>query len=149
VARVLVLHGPNLQLLGTREPTIYGSTTLPELDEHLRKVGAELGLEVECLQSNHEGVLLDAIANARGRCDALILNAGAYTHTSIALRDALSAVEIPAYEVHLSNIFARESFRHHSHLSGVCVAVISGLGPYSYEAALRAIALRPPRGNAP
>jgi 3-dehydroquinate dehydratase-2 len=145
----LVLHGPNLQLLGPREPAIYGSTSLPEIDAHLQSLGAELGLEVECFQSNHEGALLDAIAGARGRCEAIILNAGAYTHTSIALRDALSAVGIPAYEVHLSNIFARESFRHHSHLSAVCVAVISGLGPYSYEAALRAIARRSPRGNAP
>lgn len=149
MSRVLVLNGPNLQLLGSREPSIYGTLTLAAIEQRLRALGSSLGLEVSCLQSNHEGVLLDAIGAAGGRYHALIINAGAYTHTSIALRDAISAVGLPAYEVHLSNVFAREPFRHHSHLSAVCVGVISGLGAYGYEAALHAAALRLQSGRAP
>ena len=135
--RVLVLHGPNLNLLGTREPSIYGRTTLPEIDRALVARGRAAGVSVTCFQSNHEGELVDRVQQAaRDRVGFIILNAGAYTHTSVALRDALSGVAIPFIEVHLSNVFAREPFRHHSYLGDIAVGVISGLGPGSYAAAL-------------
>jgi 3-dehydroquinate dehydratase-2 len=138
VPRVLVIHGPNLNLLGTREPHIYGTTTLAEIDAELVRRGAERGAEVECMQSNHEGVIIDAIQAARGRYDVLVLNAGAFTHTSYAIRDALEAVALPAIEVHVSNIHAREAFRHHSVLAARCVGQICGFGAQSYYLGLDA-----------
>ena len=140
--RILVLHGPNLNAQGTREPEIYGSTSLPELDQRLCKLGAELQVEVECLQSNHEGVLIDALYQARGRFAGVLLNAGGLTHTSVALRDAMVGAALPVVEVHLSNPHARESFRHRSALSGAALAVIQGFGPDSYLLALRGLAQR-------
>jgi 3-dehydroquinate dehydratase-2 len=136
--RVLVLNGPNLNLLGQREPHLYGSTTWPEIENRLRQLAAELGAEIECRQSNREGELVDWIHGARGHFDALLFNAGAYTHTSIALRDAIAAVGLPTVEVHLSNVHAREEFRRHSMLAPVCRGVISGFGALSYLLALRA-----------
>lgn len=140
--RVLVLSGPNLQLLGTREPERYGRTTLAEIEAALRALGGELGLSVDCFQSNHEGVLLDQIAAARGVYAGIVINAGAYTHTSVALRDALVGVAIPFVEVHLSNVAAREPFRHHSYLSDVAAGVIFGFGADSYLLGLRGLAAR-------
>ena len=139
---VLVIHGPNLNLLGQREPSVYGTTTLKEIDARIAAVGAEVGVRVETFQSNHEGALVDAIQGALGRAKALVINPGAYTHTSIALRDAITGVALPCFEVHLSNVFAREAFRRHSYISEVCVGVVSGLGAYGYEVALRAAAQR-------
>jgi 3-dehydroquinate dehydratase-2 len=134
---VLVLHGPNLNLLGTREPGVYGHTTLAQIDQRLVDRGRAAGVRVVTFQSNHEGALVDRIQQAgRDPVDYILINAGAYTHTSVALRDALSAVAIPFIEVHLSNVFAREAFRHHSYLSDIAVGVITGLGPGSYRAAL-------------
>lgn len=139
--RVLVVHGPNLNLLGAREPAIYGHTTLAAIDRRLAEVGAELGLVVHCFQSNHEGEILDRIqAEAAAGAEALVINPGGLTHTSVALRDCVAAVGLPAVEVHLSNIFAREPFRHRSYLSAVCRGTITGLGPLGYELALRACA---------
>jgi 3-dehydroquinate dehydratase II len=137
---VVVLHGPNLNLVGTREPHIYGSTTLAEIDDDLKSHGEALGVTVETFQSNHEGALIDRIHEARQRAGALIINAGAYTHTSIALRDALAGVALPVIEVHISNVAARESFRHHSLLAPVCVGQIIGLGAFGYRLALQAAA---------
>lgn len=137
--RVLVLNGPNLNLLGQREPHLYGSTTLAEIEARLGELAAELGVAIECRQSNHEGVLVDWIHSAKGAFDAILFNAGAYTHTSIALRDAVAAVGLPTVEVHLSNVHAREEFRRHSMLAPVCRGVISGFGALSYLLALRAI----------
>jgi 3-dehydroquinate dehydratase-2 len=148
VPRVTVLHGPNLNLLGLREPEIYGTTRLAELDEALARLAGELGLELHCAQSNHEGVLVDWIQAGRGRDDALILNAAAYTHTSVAIRDAVAASEVPTIEVHLSIPGAREDFRHTSLLTGVVVGRVEGFGPMSYLLALRAAsALLAPRGQ--
>jgi 3-dehydroquinate dehydratase-2 len=130
---ILVLHGPNLNLLGTREPEVYGKTTLAEIDAALAALGRERGAEVRSFQSNHEGALIDRIHEARGWANGLIVNAGGLTHTSVSLRDAISGVAVPAVEVHLSNVFAREEFRHRSLLSGVCVAVVSGFGADSYR----------------
>ncbi len=137
---ILVLNGPNLNLLGTREPGIYGRTTLAEIEADCVGTGRALGLEVTCLQSNHEGVLVDALHAAMGVQDGVVLNAGAYTHTSIALRDAVSGTGLPVVEVHLSNVHAREPFRHHSHLAPVALGVIAGFGPAGYSLALRALA---------
>lgn len=136
---VLVLHGPNLNLLGTREPTIYGRTDLATLNARLTELAGELGARVEARQSNHEGELVDWLHEARTAFDGVVLNAGAYTHTSIALRDAISAIGLPCVEVHLSNTHARERFRHRSYLAPVCVGVVQGFGPVSYELGLRGL----------
>ncbi|MEE4119172.1 MAG: type II 3-dehydroquinate dehydratase [Paracoccaceae bacterium] len=140
MSSILVLNGPNLNLLGTREPGIYGRTTLAEIETGCVETGRALGLEVACLQSNHEGALVDALHAAIGVHAGVVLNAGAYTHTSIALRDAVSGTGLPVVEVHLSNVHAREPFRHHSHLAPVALGVIAGFGPAGYGLALRALA---------
>ena len=137
-----VLNGPNLNLLGTREPHVYGATTLAEIEARLAALASELGLQVECFQTNHEGAMIDHVHGLRGRAAMAIVNAGAWTHTSIALRDALQGVALPFIEVHISNVHAREAFRHHSHLSAIAVGVIVGLGPRGYEWALREAAAR-------
>jgi 3-dehydroquinate dehydratase-2 len=135
---VLVLHGPNLNLLGTREPGIYGSRTLAQIDAGLAKLAGELGVKLTAWQSNHEGELVGRIQAAAGDgTDFIVINAAAYTHTSVAVRDALAGVGIPFIEVHLSNIYKREPFRHHSYLSDIAVGLVSGLGADGYEAALR------------
>jgi len=138
--KILVLHGPNLNLLGAREPEVYGSMTMDDIDARLKGKGRELGAEVTCRQSNHEGVLIDALQDARTWADGVIFNPGGYTHTSVALRDAISAIGIPVVEVHLSNVYAREEFRHTSLLSAVCKGKITGLGWYSYKLALTYLA---------
>jgi 3-dehydroquinate dehydratase-2 len=138
VLRVLVLHGPNLNLLGQREPEVYGRTTLATIDQRLIALGEELGLAVETFQSNWEGALVDKIHAALGHHDLIIINPGALTHYSIALRDAIAGVKIPTIEVHLSNTQAREEFRHHSVIAPVAVGSIAGFGAASYELALRA-----------
>lgn len=143
--RIAVLNGPNLNLLGSREPEIYGSTTLADIETRLAVVGRELGVDVTCLQSNHEGALIDAVQGLRGTCDGAIINAGAYSHSSLALRDAFLAVAVPYVEVHLSNIFAREPERHHSVLAAQARAVICGFGAYGYELALRGLVAGLPR----
>lgn len=135
---ILIINGPNLNLLGTRQPEIYGSETLIDVEENCVKLGNELGAKVACMQSNHEGVIVDEIQAARGKQDAIIINAGAYTHTSIAIRDAFSGTQIPLYEVHISDIHAREAFRHNSYLSDIAKKVIIGHGTKGYEMALRA-----------
>ncbi|MSQ02800.1 MAG: type II 3-dehydroquinate dehydratase [Myxococcales bacterium] len=137
--RVLVLHGPNLNLLGEREPETYGRSTLADIDALLLRVAAEFGATVECVQSNHEGALVDRIQAARGQVDAILINPGGLTHTSVVLRDALLAVGLPFVEVHLSNINAREPFRRRSYLSDVARGVVSGFGPASYELGLRGL----------
>lgn len=135
---ILVLHGPNLNLLGTREPHIYGSLTLAQINERLELLAGELGATLTAWQSNHEGALVDRIQAARqDGTDFIIINAAAYTHTSVAIRDALAGVAIPFIEVHLSNLYKRELFRHHSYLSDLAQGLISGLGADGYEAALR------------
>ena len=143
MVRVLVLHGPNLNLLGEREPELYGSRSLADIDQALRKLGESLGAQVETFQSNHEGELIDRIQSARGAADALIFNPGGLTHTSVALRDAVLATEVPVIEVHLSNIHAREPFRQRSLLADVVRGQITGLGAVGYELALRALVERP------
>ncbi|MEO1175168.1 MAG: type II 3-dehydroquinate dehydratase [Myxococcota bacterium] len=137
--RFAVLNGPNLNLLGTREPELYGSDTLESIEERLEELADELGVELHCFQSNHEGALVDELHRLRGHCDGLILNAAGLTHTSVVLRDALLAVQIRFIEVHLSNVFAREEFRHDSLLSDIAIGVISGFGAFSYELALGAL----------
>ncbi len=137
---VLVLNGPNLNMLGTRDPEIYGHTTLAEIEATCVEHGQTLGLAVSCRQSNHEGELVGWIQEARGSMGGLVVNAGAFTHSSVAILDALSIVDMPIVEVHLSNIFARESFRHHSYISPVATGVICGLGAQGYILALDAIA---------
>ena len=135
--RILVLHGPNLNLLGVREPEIYGAATLDDINQAITDLARQLGVEVEFYQSNHEGELVDRIQAAAGKFDAILLNAAAYTHTSVAIRDAVSAVRIPVFEVHLSNTHSREPFRHISLISPVARGVVMGFGPQSYILALR------------
>ncbi len=137
--RILCLSGPNLQLLGTREPEVYGSTTLAQIHAELADLGAARGATVDCRQSNHEGALVDWIGEARGNYDGMLLNAGAFTHTSLALRDAIRAVQVPCVEVHLSNPEAREPFRRRSRIAPVCVAKVAGFGAASYRVALYAL----------
>lgn len=134
--RILVIHGPNLNLLGSREPELYGRDTLAEIDAELEQQALRLRASVSSFQSNHEGALVERIQQARGEVDGILINAGAYTHTSIALRDALLAVALPYVELHLSNTHAREPFRHQSHLADRAVGVICGFGPVSYYLAL-------------
>ncbi len=137
--RLLILNGPNLNLLGTRQPEVYGSVTLPMIEENCRKHAQEIGVGVAFEQSNHEGVLIDAIHNAKGNADGIILNAGAYTHTSVALHDALASVDLPAVELHLSNVHAREEFRRVSYISKVVVGQICGFGASGYTLAMDAL----------
>lgn len=133
------MHGPNLNLLGLREPEIYGSTALEEINQVLKSDSERLQVNVICLQSNHEGVLVEAIHHARNKHQGIMINAGAYTHTSVAIRDALAAVRIPTVEVHLSNIYTREEFRHHSYIAPVAIGQISGFGINSYRLGLQAL----------
>jgi len=138
--RILVIHGPNLNLLGSREPEVYGRATLADINEELAALGADLGGELLFYQSNHEGELIDRIHLARTESvSAIIINPGAYTHTSVALRDAIAAVAIPTIEVHLSNVHAREPFRHHSFIAPVTTGQVVGFGALSYQLALRAV----------
>lgn len=137
--KILILHGPNLNLLGTREPDVYGSMNLDDINVKLTELGKELGAEIESVQSNHEGVLIDALHDARTWANGVVFNPGGYTHTSIALRDAISAIEIPVVEVHLSNVYAREEFRHVSMISAVCRGKITGFGWRSYTLGLTAL----------
>jgi 3-dehydroquinate dehydratase-2 len=139
VKRYLVLHGPNLNLLGTREKDVYGTVTLAEIDQALQALAAELGVQVELMQSNHEGEIVSAIHGAMGRCDGLLINPGAYTHTSVAIRDAVAGAGLPCVEVHLSNIHAREEFRQHSFIAPVAKGQITGFGKQSYLLGLRAL----------
>jgi 3-dehydroquinate dehydratase-2 len=136
---IIVVNGPNLNLLGTREPQIYGSLSLASIDQLLLEDAERLGIRVTSFQSNHEGALLDAIHGAIAYHHGIIINAGAYTHTSIALRDALAAVNLPTVEVHLSNIYQRESFRHHSYIAPIAIGQISGFGIESYRLGLQAL----------
>lgn len=138
--KILLLNGPNLQLLGTREPSIYGRQTLAAMIAEVQKVGETLGITVDALQSNYEGELVHAIGNAPLHYAAIIINPAAYTHTSVALRDALMGVKIPVVEVHLSNTHQRETFRHHSLTAGACQGQIMGFGGYGYILALQALA---------
>jgi 3-dehydroquinate dehydratase II len=136
--KVLVIHGPNLNLLGEREPNVYGSITLDEINKELQDQAAKSQMEVRIVQSNHEGEIVETIQNSRNWADVIIINPAAYTHTSVAIRDALSAVTVPCIEVHLSNIYAREGFRQASHVSPVAVGIIAGFGKNSYLLALSA-----------
>ena len=138
--KILVINGPNLNLLGTREPEIYGRETLEDIEEACRALGQDLGFEVLCYQSNSEGALVDRVQQARADCAGIVINPGAYTHTSVALLDALLACALPVIEVHLSNIHRREDFRHHSYVSKAAEGVICGLGAHGYDMALRAMA---------
>lgn len=137
---VLILNGPNLNLLGTRQPEVYGNTTLADIEAICRDTANELGLSLAFHQENGEGAMIDHIHAARGTHDGIILNAAAYTHTSVALMDAISSVELPAIELHLSNIHAREEFRHTSYIAKVALGVICGFGAHGYVLALRAMA---------
>lgn len=138
MTKILLVNGPNLNLLGTREPGIYGATTLADIEGDLRKRASEKGVELECFQSNHEGEIIDRIQKSRGSVDAIIINPGGLTHTSVALADAIAAVEIPTFEIHISNIYKREIFRHHSFVAPVAVGQICGLGMHGYVLAFEA-----------
>ena len=138
--RLLLVNGPNLNLLGTREPEIYGEETLQDVEALVSRIASDFGFEVRAIQSNHEGELIDAIHAAREDCTAIIINPGAFTHTSIALRDALTGVSLPVAEVHISNVHAREEFRSHSYISGIAQCVIVGCGVQGYEFAVRRLA---------
>lgn len=137
--KILVIHGPNLQLLGSRQPDIYGTTDLKKINADLKAAAAKHGVSLEILQSNHEGEIVERIGKAKGRVDALLINPAAYTHTSVAIRDAIEASGLPAVEVHLSNIYAREPFRHQSLIAPVCCGQVSGFGPASYRLGLDAL----------
>lgn len=137
--KIAVINGPNLNLLGTREPALYGSETLADIESHLRDVARELGVEVSFSQHNGEGDIVDKVQSLRGKVDGVLINAGAYSHSSLAIRDALAAVKIPFVEVHLTNIYAREPERRRSALADAAVGLICGLGAYGYEAALRGL----------
>lgn len=136
---ILILNGPNLNLLGTRQPEVYGTTTLADVEAACRQLSDELGVSLGFAQDNHEGGLVDTLHDARGVHDGVIFNAGAYTHTSIALRDAITATSLPVIELHISNVHAREEFRHHSMIASVCAGVICGFGTNGYLIALRAL----------
>ena len=152
--KILVIHGPNLQLLGDRQPTIYGTADLASINRDLTRVAGERGAVLTIAQSNHEGEIVGLIGGARGRYDAILINPAAYTHTSVAIRDAVEACGVPTVEVHLSNIYAREPFRHQSLIAPICTGQVSGFGPASYRLGLEAIlalagpAARPPRAKA-
>lgn len=137
--RIAILNGPNLNLLGTREPALYGTETLADVEARLRDVAAELGVELDCVQRNGEGELIDAVHALRGRVAGAVVNAGAYSHTSLALRDAFAAVEVPFVEVHVTNVYAREPERRHSALAAGARGVLCGFGTYGYELALRGL----------
>jgi len=139
MSSILVLNGPNLNLLGTRQPDVYGATTLVEIEAMCHAAAKPLGARIDFQQSNHEGALIEALHDARGSQDGIVLNAGAYTHTSVALMDAISSIELPVIELHLSNIHAREEFRHHSYIAPVALGQICGLGPAGYPLAIRAM----------
>lgn len=138
MARLLLLNGPNLNLLGKREPGLYGHTTLADIEQSARALARSLGHQLDVFQSNSEAGLIDRVQAAAGQCDFLLLNPGAFTHTSVALRDAILAVAIPFIEIHISNVHAREDFRRHSYFADIAVGTITGLGPFGYELALRA-----------
>jgi len=138
--RILVLHGPNLDVLGTREPELYGQVTLDEVNRRLADLGRELGCRIECLQSNHEGVLIDALHRARGEADGVLLNPGGLTHDSVSLRDAAAASAVPIVEVHLTNPYGREMFRQRSLIAGVAAGIVQGFGVDSYLLGLRGLA---------
>lgn len=138
--RLLLLNGPNLNLLGTREPAVYGTATLADVEDRVHATAAESGHRVRALQSNHEGVLIDAVHAARGDCCGIVINPGGFGHTSVALADALAAVALPVAEVHLTNIHRREEFRHHSYVSAVADMVVAGAGVLGYEVAARYLA---------
>lgn len=137
--KILVVNGPNLNLLGTREPEVYGTLTLEKINEELLKYAKELGVEIEFFQSNVEGEIVSAIQAARQNCAGIVINPAAYTHTSVAIRDAISAVALPAVEIHISNVYAREEFRKHSLIAPVCVGQIAGFGLDSYKLAMLAL----------
>ena len=137
--KILVLHGPNLNLLGEREPDVYGSQSLAEIDAEIRRAGETLGVEVRTQQSNHEGELIDALHNARSWAAGVVINPGGLAHTSVALRDAIAAIDVPVIEVHLSNVHERETFRHRGLTAGACDGFITGLGPLGYRLALRGL----------
>jgi len=137
--KIIVIHGPNLNTLGQREPGVYGSTTLKQINENLKKIGLQLNLNIETFQSNYEGAIVEKIQESLGECDGLIINPAAYTHTSIAIRDAILLLDIPVVEVHISNIYKREPFRHKSMIADVAMAQLSGFGVYGYEMAIRAV----------
>ena len=136
---ILLIHGPNLQLLGKRQPEIYGSQTLEDINLHLSEIALQRGVELKTFQSNHEGEIVSCIGDHIDWADGVLINPAAYTHTSVAIQDALSAVNLPVIEIHLSNIYARESFRHHSYISAIAIGVIGGFGAYSYDLALDAM----------